>query len=82
MHSFDSGTGVGAKKNNWNLLERVFIKYSIPITKELLNQVSLSQPKSTTIVLTIIFGHLNKKGYVLFDAKNNYQEAHQIAQWL
>eukprot|EP00842_Homolaphlyctis_polyrhiza_P001480 jgi/Hompol1/2332/HPOL_002174-RA len=24
MHAFDTGTGGGAKKNNWGMLERVF----------------------------------------------------------
>ncbi|KAJ3373722.1 spermatogenesis-associated protein 4 [Kappamyces sp. JEL0680] len=69
MHSFDLGTGTNAKKNNWSILDRIFTKHKIPITRELSYQVSSSVPKATTIVLSLIHSHVHSKSYA------NSQEA-------
>ncbi|KAL2912752.1 hypothetical protein HK105_207744 [Polyrhizophydium stewartii] len=61
MHAFDTGTGGGAKKNNWGMLERVFSKYSIPVSKEICSNVAACKPKSADILLSIIYWHLNNK---------------------
>ncbi|KAJ3271201.1 spermatogenesis-associated protein 4 [Terramyces sp. JEL0728] len=61
MHSFDSGTAIGAKKNNWGILERIFTKYSIPIPRELYVAVTNCDSKSISILLSIIYGHVNSK---------------------
>ncbi|KAI8925505.1 hypothetical protein BC831DRAFT_401125 [Entophlyctis helioformis] len=61
MHAFDTGTGTGAKKNNWGMLERIFTKYSIPVSKEICTNVAACNPKSANILLSIIYWHLNNK---------------------
>jgi hypothetical protein len=63
MNSFDTGSSAAAKKNNWSILERVFTKYSIPITRELYNQVTNCQQRATTILLTILFSHIHSKSH-------------------
>jgi hypothetical protein len=63
MNSFDTGSSAAAKKNNWSILERVFTKYSIPITRDLYNQVSNCQQRATTILLTILFSHIHSKSH-------------------
>ncbi|KAI8897795.1 hypothetical protein BC833DRAFT_592295 [Globomyces pollinis-pini] len=61
MHSFDTGASTSAKKNNWGMLERIFVKNNIPITRELSASVSNSNPKSVSILLSLIFAHVNNK---------------------
>jgi hypothetical protein len=50
MHSFDVGMSIGAKKNNWAMLEKIFIKQGIPITKDLCQKVSTAKPKFANMV--------------------------------
>ncbi|XJO72260.1 hypothetical protein BDV3_003400 [Batrachochytrium dendrobatidis] len=62
MHAFDTGTGGGAKNNNWGMLERVFIKHSIPISKEICANVASCSSESASILLSVIYWHINNKG--------------------
>ncbi|KAJ3331639.1 hypothetical protein HDU76_002646 [Blyttiomyces sp. JEL0837] len=64
MHAFDTGTGPAARKNNWDLLERVFAKLNIPVHSDMVSEVSLSRGNTAALILTVIFNHTQKKsGY-------------------
>jgi hypothetical protein len=55
MHSFDIGMSKGAKKNNWTLLEKIFIKQAIPISKDLCQKVAMAKPKFANMVTSFNF---------------------------
>ncbi|KAJ1334761.1 hypothetical protein BSLG_007916 [Batrachochytrium salamandrivorans] len=61
MHAFDTGSGAGAKKNNWGILERVFIRNSIPISKEICSNVAACDSKSVNMMLSVIYWHSSNK---------------------
>lgn len=60
MHGYDTGTGKAAKQNNWTLLEKIFSKHHLDISKELIANVCVSKPGASNDLLTIIYGFLNK----------------------
>jgi hypothetical protein len=65
MHSFDNGISKNAKKNNWDLLQRIFQvgrwliqKIGISMSSELVVNVCLAKPKFAGILLNTIYMHV------------------------
>ncbi|KAI8908529.1 hypothetical protein EDD86DRAFT_191447 [Gorgonomyces haynaldii] len=61
MHSFDTGMAKGAKKNNWSMLERLFLKLGIPISSDVCLQAMMGKPHPTAILISIIYWHVHNK---------------------
>lgn len=55
MHSFDTGVSKGAKKNNWAILEKLFAKQGIPVTKDICQKVAMTKPKVANMVRLDIY---------------------------
>ncbi|KAI9360368.1 hypothetical protein DFJ73DRAFT_815433 [Zopfochytrium polystomum] len=64
MHAYDTGTGAAAKKNNWDLLERVFSKLGIPVHKDMVSNVAAGRAEAAALVLSIIYTNVRKRGPV------------------
>ncbi|KAJ3090787.1 spermatogenesis-associated protein 4, partial [Quaeritorhiza haematococci] len=61
LHAFDTGTGPGAKKNNWGLLERCFSRLEYAIPKTLLDDVMNARADAATLLLSILHNRLSVK---------------------
>lgn len=59
MHSFDTGMSKSARKNNWVMLERIFAKREIPISAELVNNVSIAKAQAGNLLISIIYWHVH-----------------------
>ncbi|KAJ3191715.1 hypothetical protein HK101_007487 [Irineochytrium annulatum] len=62
MHAYDTGTGTAAKKNNWDLLERAFVRIGIPVPRDYAADVAASKNDAGALVLSIIYTHIVKSG--------------------
>ncbi|KAJ1549432.1 spermatogenesis-associated protein 4 [Cladochytrium tenue] len=60
MHAFDTGTGPAARANNWEMLDRAFVKLGIPIHKDMATAVAAGRPESVALMLSVIHTHVRK----------------------
>ncbi|KAJ3114411.1 spermatogenesis-associated protein 4 [Phlyctochytrium bullatum] len=82
MHAYDTGSGPAAKKNNWELLERCFVKLGIPVPKDYAVDVATMRNEAGALVLTIIHNHVNRKGNVPKPKTSFKADAADTAEWL
>ncbi|KAJ3042655.1 spermatogenesis-associated protein 4 [Rhizophlyctis rosea] len=61
MHCFDTGTGMKAKKGNWDVLGRVFSKLSIPVPQQLCNEIMQARPDAAGVLLEILHAHVIRR---------------------
>ncbi|KAJ3393144.1 spermatogenesis-associated protein 4 [Lobulomyces angularis] len=55
MHSFDTGSGPAARRANWDLLTKIFIKLELNISEKLTKDVSSCSPTAAPKILEIIY---------------------------
>lgn len=61
MHSYDNGSCIAARKDNWNRLLLFFKKLHIAIDKEMIDHVMYSRPRAIKPVITILYEFLTGK---------------------
>jgi hypothetical protein len=72
MHSFDTGRckinfshrkGISIKNklNNWEYLERFFVKYEVPVDRDLMNDVIHNKSASGIQLIEVVYTFLTKK---------------------
>ncbi|KAJ3094518.1 spermatogenesis-associated protein 4 [Phlyctochytrium planicorne] len=86
MHAYDTGSGPAAKKNNWELLERAFVKLGIPVPRDYAGDVASMKNEAGALVLSIIHVHVNRKGSIgkpkLDKKSSTLSEITDPAEWL
>ncbi|KAJ3210785.1 spermatogenesis-associated protein 4 [Dinochytrium kinnereticum] len=85
MHAYDTGSGPAAKKNNWELLERAFVKLGIPVPRDYAADVAALKTDAGALVLSIIHSHVSRKGGGLRlknEAKATSNEMSDPTEWL
>ncbi|KAI8823300.1 hypothetical protein BJ741DRAFT_634371 [Chytriomyces cf. hyalinus JEL632] len=60
MHSYDTGMGPAAKRNNWEQLQKGCMKVGILLGKELCDDVARSKAEAGALALGIIHHHVMK----------------------
>ncbi|KAJ3406899.1 spermatogenesis-associated protein 4 [Chytridiales sp. JEL 0842] len=66
MHSFDTGTSTAAKKNNWDLLERLFGKLGIQVPRDLvLDTMAGGKNEASAVVLTMLHSHVMRNSLIV-----------------
>ena len=60
MHSFDNGTAISRRKDNWQQLLKIFRKRSIPISEDLANAVLHCQVMAAIQMVEKLYTHLTK----------------------
>mmetsp|Transcript_10918 Transcript_10918/g.20026 ORF Transcript_10918/g.20026 Transcript_10918/m.20026 type:complete len:749 (+) Transcript_10918:61-2307(+) len=61
MHSFDNGTAISRRKDNWQQLLKIFRKRSIPISEDLANAVLHCQVMAAIQMVEKLYTHLTKR---------------------
>ncbi|GAB5358900.1 hypothetical protein AAMO2058_000498600 [Amorphochlora amoebiformis] len=64
MHSFDNGTAIKRRKDNWDQLLRVFKKRGIPIDEDLANAVLHCKSIAACQMVEKLYSHLTKRTIV------------------
>ncbi|KAI8613045.1 hypothetical protein BC830DRAFT_1134125 [Chytriomyces sp. MP71] len=62
MHSYDTGMGPAAKRNNWEQLQKGCHKVGIILSKELVEDVMRSKSEAGALALSILHHHVMKSG--------------------
>ncbi|KAJ3286870.1 spermatogenesis-associated protein 4 [Rhizoclosmatium sp. JEL0117] len=62
MHSYDTGMGPAAKRNNWEQLQKACGKVGIILTRELVEDVMRSKAEAGAIALSLVHHHVMKSG--------------------
>ncbi|KAJ3019845.1 UNVERIFIED_CONTAM: spermatogenesis-associated protein 4 [Siphonaria sp. JEL0065] len=62
MHSYDTGMGPAAKRNNWEQLQKACGKVGIILTRQLVDDVMRSKAEAGALALSIVHHHVMKSG--------------------
>lgn len=61
MHSFDNGTSITKRQDNWAQLEKLFIRKNFPISRTAIDNVIHCQPDSAIPLITQLYTLLTSK---------------------
>ncbi|KAI9096629.1 hypothetical protein DFS34DRAFT_650718 [Phlyctochytrium arcticum] len=62
LHSYDTGTGPAARRNNWEMLGRAFKKIGLSsATKGLINDTSAAKADAVSSMLSEVYAHVSEK---------------------
>eukprot|EP00466_Bigelowiella_natans_P016467 jgi/Bigna1/72274/fgenesh1_pg.19_\ len=61
MHSFDNGTAISRRKDNWQQLLKIFKKREIPILEDLAHAVLHCQAMAAVQMIEKLYAHLTKR---------------------
>ncbi|KAK2945242.1 putative camsap CH domain protein [Blattamonas nauphoetae] len=61
MHTFDTGTSQNAKSQNWEYLNRFFVKQEIPITPQMIDDTMNVRPLGTQQLLDTMYSYLTNR---------------------
>lgn len=61
MHSYSYGISYETKKDNWEQLEKYFKKKSIPITRQMIQDVIDCKPDAAIPVINVIYTYLTDR---------------------
>jgi hypothetical protein len=64
MHSFDNGTSLKTKKDNWEQLTKFFKKKGVGITKQMIDDLIENKPNAAIPIIEIIYTFLTERKYV------------------
>ncbi|KAI9329082.1 hypothetical protein BDR26DRAFT_873103 [Obelidium mucronatum] len=62
MHSYDTGMGPAAKRNNWEQLQKACSKVGILLTRQMVEDVMRSKAEAGAMALSIVHHHVMKSG--------------------
>lgn len=66
MHSYDNGTSMKAKRDNWEQLKKFFKKMGfVQISPQLVDDVIVCKPDAAVQLITIIYSILTQKQFAL-----------------
>lgn len=61
MHSYDNGSSIEKRNNNWNQLKKFFKKKNFPITDDLITSVIYCQDGQSAVLVKLVYEILTKK---------------------
>ncbi len=65
MHSFDNGSGLKTKIDNWAQLEKIFKKKNLKITRKMIDEVIENKADAPIPIVQEVYQHLTDKVFVL-----------------
>lgn len=66
MHSFDNGSGLKTKIDNWAQLEKIFKKKNLKISRKMIEDVIENKADAPIPIVQEIYQHLTEKVFVFF----------------
>ncbi|KAJ3366461.1 spermatogenesis-associated protein 4 [Allomyces javanicus] len=61
IHGLDTGTGKRSRTSNWGVLERIFAKKGIPVTKDSITSTIQELPGAVEAILQLLYQHVNQR---------------------
>ncbi|KNE57225.1 hypothetical protein AMAG_02961 [Allomyces macrogynus ATCC 38327] len=61
IHGLDTGTGKRSRTSNWGVLERIFAKKGVPVTKDSITSTIQELPGAVEEILQLLYQHVNQR---------------------